>query len=77
MENLMNMSINDSSINSKSSIEQQKKQIMTNIKELQRDLIKASFKQTAGSTKHAELLQLINDERAKIKGLNQQLAGIN
>lgn len=54
-------------------MEQEKKQIMANIKELQRDLIKASFKQSSGDLRHADLLKLINEERDKIKAINQQI----
>jgi hypothetical protein len=52
-------------------LEQQKKQIMAHIKELQRQLIKASFNSANGSGEHAKLLQLINAEREKIKQLNK------
>jgi|GEM_PF-1849212 len=55
-------------------MEQEKKQIMMNIKELQRDLIKASFKQSSDGISHAALLQLINAERDKIKVINQQVS---
>lgn len=57
-------------VNIKVGIEQQKKQIMSNIKELQRDLIKASFKQSSTPGAHTKLLQAINLERAKLKKLN-------
>ncbi len=59
------------STNENQLVDQEKKQIMLNIKALQRDLIKASFKQSSAPGKYAELLQAINDERAKIKQLNQ------
>ena len=54
------------------SIQQQKQQIMAEIKSLQRDLIKASFKQTSAPGAYAELLQAINDQRDKLKALNQK-----
>ena len=53
------------------SIEQEKKQIMADIKSLQRDLIKASFKQSSAPGAYAELLDAINKKRAKLKKLNQ------
>ncbi len=53
------------------SIEQQKNEIRSNIKTLQRDLIKASFKQTSAPGIYSELLLAINVERAKLKQLNQ------
>lgn len=58
-------------VNLRAQVEQEKKRIMLNIKELQRELIKASFKQVNGSGEYAQLLQQINDERAKLKQLNQ------
>ncbi len=58
---------------SKTSFEQQKKQVMLKIKELQRDMIKASFQQASGNPQYAELLQAINTERKKLKSLNQQM----
>lgn len=61
-------------LNERVLVEQEKKLIMLSIKELQRDLIKVSFKQSSGSGKYAELLQQINDERDKLKQLNQRLA---
>lgn len=61
-------------LNERVLVEQEKKLIMLSIKELQRDLIKASFKQSSGSGEYAELLQQINDERDKLKQLNQRLA---
>ncbi len=54
-------------------IEQEKKRIMLNIKELQRDLIKASFKQYSGSNEYAEILEKLNQEREKIKLINKRL----
>ncbi len=54
------------------SIQQQKQQIRAEIKSLQRDLIKASFKQSSEPGAYAELLQAINDQREKLKTLNQQ-----
>ena len=52
-------------------LEQEKKQIMAHIKELQRQLIKASFNASNGSGEHAKLLQMINAEREKITQLNK------
>lgn len=53
-------------------IEQEKKRIMSNIKDLQRDLIKASFKQYSGSNEYAEILEKLNRERDKLKLINQR-----
>ncbi|MCB1583037.1 MAG: hypothetical protein KDI92_08230 [Xanthomonadales bacterium] len=53
-------------------VEQEKKRIMLNIKELQRDLIKASFKQHNGSGEYAEILEKLNQEREKIKLINKR-----
>lgn len=53
------------------SAEQQKKQIMANIKSMQRDLIKASFSQSSAPGAHSELLLMINQERAKLKNIDQ------
>lgn len=50
--------------------EQEKKQIMTEIKSLQRELIKASFKQSSAPGAYAELLDEINRQRSKLKALN-------
>lgn len=58
-------------LKSNQQIDQEKKEIMLNIKSLQRDLIKASFKQSSAPSVYAELLLAINNERAKIKELNQ------
>ncbi len=55
-------------------IEQEKKHINQNIKELQRDLINASFKQSNTNGSYADLLQAIQGEREKIKQLNFQLS---
>ena len=52
-------------------IEWQKKQIMMNIKELQRDLVKASFKQVSAPQAYNEILNAINDQREKLKKLNE------
>ncbi len=59
-------------VSDKTLVEQEKKQIMLNIKSLQRDLIKASFQQSSAPGAYAELLQSINDEREKLKSLNKQ-----
>ncbi|WP_223789510.1 hypothetical protein [Marinicella meishanensis] len=50
--------------------EQEKKQIMTEIKTLQRELIRASFKQSSAPGAYAALLDEINRQRAKLKALN-------
>ncbi len=52
------------------SIQQQKQHIMAEIKALQRDLIKASFKQSSAPGAYAELLQAINDKRASLKAMS-------
>lgn len=50
---------------------QQKKQIMADIKSLQRDLIRTSFKQSSAPGAYGELLKAIHDKRAELKQLNQ------
>jgi len=60
-------------VNMKQTFEQEKKQIMHNIKMLQRELIKASFKQATDKGLYADLLHSINEERSKIKQLNSKL----
>ena len=62
---------------SKMDYEQQKKQVMFNIKEIQRDMIKASFQKSSGNLRYEDLLQSINDERALLKSLNQKIAQLN
>ncbi len=61
---------NNETLNDKKLIEQKKQAIMANIKSLQRDLIKASFRPSSSPVKYNDLLKAINAERAKIKLLN-------
>ncbi len=65
----MNIAATDMS-NDKKLIEQKKKEIMTNIKSLQRDLIKASFRPSSSPISYGDILKAINAEREKIKQLN-------
>ncbi|VAW43681.1 hypothetical protein MNBD_GAMMA02-1420 [hydrothermal vent metagenome] len=58
-------------VNDLGNAEQQKNHLRANIKSLQRDLIKASFKQSSTPGSYSDLLQAINIERAKLKKLNQ------
>lgn len=61
---------NSETLNNKNQIEREKQAIMANIKSLQRDLIKASFRPSSSSLKYSDILKAINAERAKIKQLN-------
>ncbi len=56
-------------INDPGNTEQQKNHLRANIKSLQRELIKASFKQSSSPDAYSKLLQDINVERAKLKQL--------
>ena len=58
------------SVNELATAEQQKHQIRANIKTLQRELIRASFKQSSAPGAYSELLQAINVERTKLKKLS-------
>jgi len=56
-------------INDPRNKEQQKQHLRANIKSLQRELIKASFKQSSAPDAYSKLLQDINLERVKLKRL--------
>ena len=60
-------------VEDKAALQQQIKHIMANIKSLQRDLIRASFKHSSAPGTYTDLLKAINEERALLKQLNQQL----
>lgn len=68
------MNIAEKPVSQRALIEKEKKRIMLHIKELQRDLIKASFRQSTGSGAYAEILQKINDEREKLKRFNERFS---
>ncbi|MFC3195906.1 hypothetical protein ACFODZ_16750 [Marinicella sediminis] len=50
--------------------DEQRKQLMTNIKVLQRELVKTSMKPSKDALQYAQLLSAIHTERAKLKALN-------
>ncbi len=62
------------SADEKSDIQQQIKDKMAQIKSLQRELIKASFKQSSAPGTYQSLLSQINGLRGELKQLNQQLS---
>ena len=58
----------------KSDIQQEIKDKMAQIKSLQRELIKASFKQSSAPGTYQSFLSQINELRGELKLLNQQLS---